>query len=134
MATATSRRSSVVLLQPLIPHNTGAIGRTCVGLGASLHLIEPLGFRLDDAAVKRAGLDYWPKLDVTVHANWEAYADAELTLGRKAFLLTRLGRYGEQSIFDTEFPQGENDSVALVFGSEVAMRHGVHLCRFSSLM
>ena len=82
----------MVLLQPLIPHNTGAIGRTCVGLGASLHLIEPLGFRLDDAAVKRAGLDYWPKLDVTVHANWEAYADAELTLGRKAFLFTRLGR------------------------------------------
>ena len=51
---------SIVLMRPEIPHNTGAIGRLCVGLGVPLHLIRPLGFHLDDKSVARAGLDYWP--------------------------------------------------------------------------
>ena len=57
---------SIVLLRPEIPHNTGAIGRLCVGLGVPLHLVRPLGFALDDRYVARAGLDYWPHLDVTL--------------------------------------------------------------------
>ena len=57
---------SIVLLRPEIPHNTGAIGRLCVGLGVSLHLIRPLGFKLDDRSVQRAGLDYWPHLDIVI--------------------------------------------------------------------
>lgn len=63
---------NIVLLEPEIPANTGNIGRTCVAAGARLHLIEPMGFRLTEKAVKRAGLDYWDKLDVTVYDN---YAD-----------------------------------------------------------
>ena len=55
----------IILHQPEIPANTGNIGRTCVATGSSLHLIEPLGFRLDEKSIKRAGMDYWDSLDVT---------------------------------------------------------------------
>ena len=64
---------SIVLLRPEIPHNTGAIGRLCVGLGVPLHLVRPLGFALDDRYIARAGLDYWPHLDVTLHDTWDEY-------------------------------------------------------------
>ena len=67
---------SIVLLRPEIPHNTGAIGRLCVGLGVPLHLVRPLGFALDDRYIARAGLDYWPHLDVTIHDTWEEYLAA----------------------------------------------------------
>ena len=58
---------NIVLLEPEIPQNTGNIARTCAATGASLHLIEPLGFRIDDAKLKRAGLDYWHQLDITYY-------------------------------------------------------------------
>ncbi|MFO1482119.1 MAG: tRNA (cytidine(34)-2'-O)-methyltransferase [Verrucomicrobiaceae bacterium] len=61
----------VVLFQPEIPHNTGAIGRLCLATGARLHLIKPLGFSLDDKQLKRAGLDYWREVDVHVWDSWE---------------------------------------------------------------
>jgi tRNA (cytidine/uridine-2'-O-)-methyltransferase len=64
---------NIVLHEPEIPANTGNIGRTCVATGARLHLIEPLGFRLDEKELKRAGLDYWKDLDVTVYANFEDF-------------------------------------------------------------
>ena len=63
----------VVLLEPEIPANTGNIGRTCVATGTKLHLIEPLGFRLGEKDLKRAGLDYWPRLDVTTYRNFEDF-------------------------------------------------------------
>ena len=63
----------IVLHQPEIPHNTGAIGRTCVATGTPLHLIEPLGFSLSEKAIKRAGMDYWDKLELTRHMNFEAF-------------------------------------------------------------
>ncbi len=63
---------NVVLLEPEMPANTGNIGRTCVATGTRLHLIEPLGFKLNEKAIRRAGLDYWDQLDVTVYSD---YAD-----------------------------------------------------------
>ena len=60
---------NIVLYEPEIPANTGNIGRTCVATGTKLHLIEPLGFRLDEKALKRAGMDYWKDLDVTTYVN-----------------------------------------------------------------
>jgi len=63
----------IVLVQPEIPHNTGNIGRTCVVTRSRLHLVGPLGFSVTDAAVKRAGLDYWPLLDVTVYKDWDEF-------------------------------------------------------------
>ena len=73
----TTNSFSIVLLRPEIPHNTGAIGRLCVGLGVKLNLVRPLGFALDDKSVARAGLDYWPHLEKTIHDTWEDYLAAE---------------------------------------------------------
>jgi tRNA (cytidine/uridine-2'-O-)-methyltransferase len=64
---------NIVLLEPEIPANTGNIGRTCVATGSKLHLIEPMGFNLNTKEIKRAGLDYWPDLDVTVYMNFEDF-------------------------------------------------------------
>ena len=64
---------NIVLYEPEIPFNTGAIGRTCVATGTRLHLIEPLGFRLNEKEIKRAGMDYWNELDVTRYVNYEDF-------------------------------------------------------------
>ena len=64
---------NIILHQPEIPANTGNIGRTCVATGTKLHLIEPLGFRIDEKQIKRAGMDYWDKLDYTRYINYEDF-------------------------------------------------------------
>lgn len=64
---------NIVLLEPEMPSNTGNIGRTCVATDTRLHLIEPLGFKLNEKALKRAGLDYWDKLDVSVYCDYEDF-------------------------------------------------------------
>lgn len=66
---------NIVLLEPEIPYNTGNIGRTCVATGSSLHLIEPLGFSIDEKSVRRAGLDYWSELDLHVYKNFEEFLE-----------------------------------------------------------
>ena len=66
---------NIVLHQPEIPANTGNIGRTCVATGTRLHLIEPLGFRLNEKALKRAGMDYWSELDVSIYVNYQEFLD-----------------------------------------------------------
>ena len=77
---------NVVLLEPEMPANTGNIGRTCVATGTMLHLIEPLGFRLNDKLIKRAGLDYWDKLDVTVYSDYQEFL--ERNPGAKIYMAT----------------------------------------------
>ena len=64
---------NIVLVEPEIPHNTGAIARTCAATGARLHLVRPLGFDISDKAVKRCGLDYWYLVDISVYDNLDAY-------------------------------------------------------------
>ena len=64
---------NIVLFEPEIPANTGNIGRTCVATGTRLHLIEPLGFSLSEKALKRAGMDYWPHLDVTTYLDFDDF-------------------------------------------------------------
>lgn len=64
---------NIVLFEPEIPANTGNIGRTCVATNTRLHLIEPLGFSLEEKQLKRAGMDYWKDLDVTTYVNWEDF-------------------------------------------------------------
>ena len=76
----------IVLHEPEIPANTGNIGRTCVAAGASLHLIEPLGFQISEKAVRRAGLDYWPKLSVTTYVNFEDFLEKHP--GAKIYMAT----------------------------------------------
>ena len=64
---------NIVLIEPEIPQNTGNIARTCAAVGARLHLVEPMGFKIDDAKLKRAGLDYWHLLDITYYKNTDAF-------------------------------------------------------------
>ncbi|MDO4343619.1 MAG: tRNA (uridine(34)/cytosine(34)/5-carboxymethylaminomethyluridine(34)-2'-O)-methyltransferase TrmL [Eubacteriales bacterium] len=77
---------NIVLLEPEIPANTGNIGRTCVATGTRLHLIEPLGFRLNEKALRRAGMDYWDKLDVVRYINFEDFL--EKNPGAKIYMAT----------------------------------------------
>lgn len=77
---------NIVLLEPEIPANTGNIGRTCVATGTKLHLIEPLGFHLDEKSIKRAGMDYWPKLDVTRYINYKEFL--EVNKPKRIFMAT----------------------------------------------
>lgn len=65
----------IILHQPEIPANTGNIGRTCVATGTALHLIEPLGFRLDEKSIRRAGMDYWEQLNVTRYINFQEFQE-----------------------------------------------------------
>ncbi len=104
---------NIVLYAPEIPANTGNIGRTCVVAGARLHLIEPIGFSLDNKTVRRAGLGYWQNLDVATYASWEDFLDCNgLTpADERLHLLTKKARrtYAESTYRDGDF---------LVFGSE----------------
>ena len=77
---------NIVLYEPEMPANTGNIGRTCVATNTRLHLIEPLGFKLSEKAVKRAGLDYWDKLDVTVYSDYQDFLDRNP--GAKIYMAT----------------------------------------------
>ena len=99
----------IVLHQPEIPYNTGSVGRTCVAVGAKLWLVRPLGFRVDDYYLRRAGLDYWEHLVWEVVDDWTTLL-AKLGGGRQ-WLFTKKA---ERSYLDAEFARGD----VLVFGSE----------------
>lgn len=99
----------IALVNPEIPGNTGNIGRLCVGIGATLHLVHPLGFDIDAKAVRRAGLDYWKDVDLMEHASADAfYAWAE---GRPVVAFTA---HGSEPYSALSYPPG----VVLVFGRE----------------
>ena len=102
---------NIVLFEPEIPQNTGTIGRLAVSTDSRLHLIEPLGFSLEDKFLKRAGLDYWPRLAPKIHPNWETFLAAERP-ARRFFLST----HGKKSFFDAQFRPGDY----LIFGKESA--------------
>ena len=104
----------VVLVHPEIHWNTGNAGRTCLAVGASLHLIEPLGFSLEEREVKRAGLDYWPHVDLQVWPDWDGFEEALPGLGEPWFFSTRAPR----SYWDA--PLGASEDVVLIFGRETA--------------
>ena len=99
----------IVLVNPEIPQNTGNIARTCAATGATLHLIEPLGYKLEDKYLKRAGLDYWHMMTLRVHPSWEAFL-AEHPDARLHFATTKAPR----DYCQVEY--GEDDF--LVFGRE----------------
>jgi tRNA (cytidine/uridine-2'-O-)-methyltransferase len=102
----------VVLVNPEIHWNTGNAGRTCLAVGATLHLIEPLGFSLDERQVKRAGLDYWEHVDLRVWPSWHAFEPNLTALGEPYFFSTK----AERVFWDA--PLGGHDDVVLIFGRE----------------
>ena len=90
---------NLVLVEPEIPQNTGNIARTCAATGASLHLVEPLGFRVDDRKLKRAGLDYWHLLDITYYESLNDFF--EKTKGGNYFFFSTKGTHRHS---DVEYP------------------------------
>lgn len=95
---------NIVLYQPEIPPNTGNIGRLCHATGTALHLIEPLGFSLDDKSLKRAGLDYWEELDVHLWPDWESFLASVASSDSLYFLTTKSSRpYWEIQFRDGDY-------------------------------
>jgi len=103
---------NIVLVTPQIPNNTGAIGRLCVNTNSSLHLIKPLGFDITEKAVRRAGLDYWEKLDLHLYENLDDFFQKHTDNSRFFFATTKTDR----PYFEIKFQ--ENDFI--FFGSETA--------------
>ena len=102
---------NIVLLEPEIPANTGNIGRTCVATGTRLHLIEPMGFKISQKEVKRAGLDYWEHLDVTLYDNYDDFL--EKNPNAKIYMATTKA---EQTYAEADF----EDNCFIMFGKESA--------------
>jgi tRNA (cytidine/uridine-2'-O-)-methyltransferase len=100
----------VALVEPEIPWNTGNAGRTCLATGARLHLVEPLGFSLDEKQVRRAGLDYWANVDPTVHASFAAFERALPALGEPLLFSADAPR----TLWEADIPR----DVVFVFGKE----------------
>ena len=115
----------IALYEPEIPQNTGNIGRLCLGLGARLHVIHPIGFRMDEKAVRRAGLDYWKHVDLQEHANFDVFLD--WAKKRRIFSLTTKG---DTSLWSLKFEHGD----ILLMGPETrglpeAVRERTNPCR-----
>ena len=102
-------RLNLVLVEPEIPQNTGNVARTCAATGAALHLVRPLGFRIDDRKLKRAGLDYWHFLDITYYDDINDFF--EKTKGGSYFFFSTKGTHRHS---DVEYP----DNSYLLFGKE----------------
>ncbi len=102
---------NIVLVEPQIPQNTGNVARTCAATGARLHLVEPMGFRVDDAKLKRAGLDYWHLLDITYYESLDDFFEKNKD-GKFFYFSTKA-----QNVYsEVEYP----DKSYLVFGKETA--------------
>ena len=102
----------IVLVEPEIPQNTGNISRTCAATGCALHLVKPLGFSIDEKAVRRAGLDYWKYLNLTVHESFEAFLKSEEGKGKFYYCTTK----GKQIYSEADFTADEE--IYLLFGRE----------------
>lgn len=103
---------NIVLFEPLIPQNTGNIMRTCVAIGANLHLIKPLGFELDDKDVKRPALDYLKHVKVTVYPNYDNF----ISRNKGNFLF--FSRYGKKNYSKIDYKSFDDENIYLVFGKE----------------
>ena len=100
---------NIVLCEPEIPQNTGNIARTCAAIGASLHLIKPLGFEIDDRKLKRAGLDYWDKLDITYYESLDDFM--RINAGENIYFFTTKAK---KAYTDVKYPK----RVFIMFGKE----------------
>ena len=103
---------NIVMVEPEIPQNTGNIARTCAATGAKLHLVKPLGFRIDDKYLKRAGLDYWDKLDIEEHDNLNAFLN-KYKMNNNMFLASTKSKQIYSDVDYTKF-----DEIFILFGKE----------------
>ena len=105
----------IVLVEPEIPQNTGNIARTCAAIGAKLHLVYPLGFSLNDKYLKRAGLDYWDKLDIEKHDSIEKFLEKYNPLENNMFFATTKG---EHCYTDVDYSKFKDEEIFVLFGKE----------------
>ncbi len=103
---------NVVLVEPEIPQNTGNIARTCAATGCKLHLVHPLGFNISEKQVKRAGLDYWDKVEIEEHASFKDFLDKYPPAKNMYYLTTK----GQKCYSNVDF--NEHDEVFILFGKE----------------
>ncbi len=104
---------NIVMVEPEIPQNTGNIARTCAAIGAKLHLVKPLGFQLTDKYLKRAGLDYWDKLDIEIHESLEDFLKKYKPEENNMYFSTTKGKRCYSDIDYRKF-----DEVFVLFGKE----------------
>ena len=104
---------NIVLVEPEIPQNTGNIARTCAATGGKLHLVEPLGFSIDDKYLKRAGLDYWDKLEIEKHKSFEMFLNKYNPDNNNIYFITTKGKTCYSDINYTK-----NEEVFVLFGKE----------------
>lgn len=105
------KKINIVMVEPEIPQNTGNVARTCACTGASLHLVKPLGFEIDDKKMKRAGLDYWNSLDITYYDNLAQFLEMHKDDMDKMYFFTTKGQKRHS---DVQYP----NNAYLVFGKE----------------
>ena len=104
---------NIVLVEPEIPQNTGNIARTCAAIGAKLHLVKPLGFSIDEKQVKRAGLDYWDKLDIEEHNNFKEFLEKYKPEENDMYFITTKGTH---CYSDVDY--SKMDEIFILFGKE----------------
>ena len=104
---------NIVLVEPEIPQNTGNIARTCAALGAKLHLVYPLGFSISEKQVKRAGLDYWDKLEIEEHINLKSFLDKYKPEENSMYFVTTKGK----NVY-SDVNYKKNEDIFLLFGKE----------------
>ena len=104
---------NIVLVEPEIPQNTGNIARTCAAIGAKLHLVKPLGFEISDKYLKRAGLDYWDKLEIEEHNNLDCFLDKYKPEENNMFFVTTKGKHCYSDVNYSKL-----DNIFLLFGKE----------------
>ena len=104
---------NIVLVEPEIPQNTGNIARTCAAIGAKLHLVYPLGFSINEKQLKRAGLDYWDKLEIEEHLNCETFLDKYKPEESEMFFVTTKGR----NVY-SDVKYNNEKEIYLLFGKE----------------
>ena len=104
---------NIVLVEPEIPQNTGNIARTCAALGAKLHLVYPLGFSISEKQVKRAGLDYWDKLEIEEHTNFEVFLNKYKPEKNNMFFVTTKGKHVYSDV-----KYSEMEEIFILFGKE----------------
>jgi len=114
MEPKSKKNINVVLIEPEIPNNTGNIGRTCVALEASLHLVGPMGFTLEEKKLRRAGLDYWPHLDLHLYESQEEFFSGLKPTDQLAFLTTKV----DKLYYDCDFSSEDHSDIWLIFGKE----------------
>lgn len=106
-------KMNIVLVEPEIPQNTGNIARTCAAIGAKLHLVYPLGFDISEKQVKRAGLDYWDKLEIEKHETFEKFLEKYPPEKNNMYFVTTKGKHVYS---DVEY--GKMEEVYILFGKE----------------